>query len=321
MIGNSFTHIKTRVRSSSTISQSVSALDLSAKDKSAKTPRRLSIPTKSAFSPHQASVGSITPVSATGARRSSIQQKSDTQLSDVSKSSCRLYYVSYWLTQIKLAESASKHSVSLGFFKLALELGCEPLQRIREELKSYVHKHNLLAELGEATKDLLQRYNILEEESEHLKLSEDSSKLQENGSTASNQNIRSSCALTGSGNQKPKSLISKALTVSEAKEVQRVPVAKEKPSSIKNPGHFVAVKDANVNNAQKKSLKPSRVDSNRSNAKVKSLTTEALSKKGDLVDPALTGEAAIEDRDILEDKENMDSQSINGAVLKEDVQT
>lgn len=114
-----------RVRPLSSVSQSVGVPDLSAKP-----PRRHSIPTKSSFSPHQASVGSITPISETRLNRPIIQEKSDTPLSDVSKSSSRCKFnvlssVSYWLTQIKLSETACKHSVSLGFFKLALESGCE----------------------------------------------------------------------------------------------------------------------------------------------------------------------------------------------------
>jgi len=32
---------------------------------------------------------------------------------------------SYWLSQIKISESVAKHSISLAFFKLALEAGCE----------------------------------------------------------------------------------------------------------------------------------------------------------------------------------------------------
>jgi len=119
-----------RARPPSSVSQSVGVLDLSAKDKSTKPPRRLSIPTKSTFSPHQASLGSITPISETRLNRSNVRGKSDTPLSEASSSAsrrkfCVLSSVSYWLTQIKLSESASKHSISLGFFKLALEAGCE----------------------------------------------------------------------------------------------------------------------------------------------------------------------------------------------------
>ncbi|GLJ32085.1 hypothetical protein SUGI_0646040 [Cryptomeria japonica] len=69
---------------------------------------------------------------------------------------------SYWLAQVKLAESAGKHAISLGFFRLALESTAEPLQRLGDELKSYAKKHNLL-DLGEVARDVLQNYGILEE--------------------------------------------------------------------------------------------------------------------------------------------------------------
>ncbi|GAB4845509.1 hypothetical protein Ancab_038914 [Ancistrocladus abbreviatus] len=60
------------------------------------------------------------------------QGKCSTPSSDISKSLahrsfCTLSSASYSISQIKLLESAAKHSISLGFFKLALEAGCEEL--------------------------------------------------------------------------------------------------------------------------------------------------------------------------------------------------
>lgn len=69
---------------------------------------------------------------------------------------------SYWLAQIKLAESAGKHGISLGFFRLALESTAEPLQRVRDELKCYAKKHSLL-DLGDVAQEVLLNYGILEE--------------------------------------------------------------------------------------------------------------------------------------------------------------
>lgn len=122
-----------RVRPTSSVSKSVSVLDLSGKDKSAKPPRRLSIPAKSIVSPAPKLSGNITPISEARQRRSVASQgKNDTPVSDVSKTTSRkkfnvLSSASYWLSQIKLSESAAKHSISLGFFKLAVEAGCEVL--------------------------------------------------------------------------------------------------------------------------------------------------------------------------------------------------
>lgn len=125
-----------RGKGASSVSKSVGVLDVSSKEKPAKPPRRLSVPSKSNNSPAPKSIGYITPISETRAKRSSGNQgKSDTPLSDVSKSSHRkkfsvLLSSSYWLSQIRLSESAAKHSISLGFFKLALEAGCEVRQSL-----------------------------------------------------------------------------------------------------------------------------------------------------------------------------------------------
>ncbi|XP_077245818.1 uncharacterized protein LOC143885499 [Tasmannia lanceolata] len=133
-----------RGRAVSNVSKSVSVLDLSDKEKTAKPPRRISIPAKSSVSPLPRPVSSITPISEIRTKKStSSQGNCDTPAFDASKSTNRrkfsvLSSVSYWISQIKISESAAKHSISLGFFKLALESGCEPFQRLRDELKSYV---------------------------------------------------------------------------------------------------------------------------------------------------------------------------------------
>ncbi|KAK8657675.1 hypothetical protein V6N13_035902 [Hibiscus sabdariffa] len=119
-----------RRRATPSVSKSVGVLDLS-KEKSGKPPRRLSIPTKSTVTPSPKFVGTTPPIYEGRAKRSTNGQgKSDTPLSYASRSSTQrrfdmLSSASYWLSQIRLSESASKHSVSLGFFKLALEAGCE----------------------------------------------------------------------------------------------------------------------------------------------------------------------------------------------------
>lgn len=267
-----------RAKPASSVSQSVGVLDLSAKDKSAKPPRRLSIPTKSLFSPHSSAVGSITPISETRLNRSIVQGKSDTPLSDASKSStrrkfCVLSSVSYWMTQIKLSELASKHSISLGFFKLALDSGCEPLQRLREELKSYVRRHNLLVELEDAAKVILQCYNVLEDI------------MQDN-------ETHSSSASTEARKLKPKTLISNSLSVAEKKTD---PVGKDRASNVKN---------------QRKNaiVKPSK-----GNAKAKSPVIESTNNEATIPMPT-------EEVSSCDDKENMDSQSMDAAAMKEELQ-
>lgn len=117
-----------RGRVASAVSQSTTVLDLSAKKSSVdrtKPPRRLSIPNKTSSS-------SVTSVSESKVKRSGIVARSlnETPFSSVLRSAARrkaedLSSSAYWLTHIKLAESVGKHSISLGFFKLALHAGCE----------------------------------------------------------------------------------------------------------------------------------------------------------------------------------------------------
>uniref|UniRef100_A0A7C9CRP6 Uncharacterized protein n=1 Tax=Opuntia streptacantha TaxID=393608 RepID=A0A7C9CRP6_OPUST len=207
---NSSSTASKRGRPPANLSKSVSALELSGKDKSSKPPRRLSIPTKSTVSPRQKPTTNITPISEARAKRSANgQDKCETPRSDVSKSSTRrkfsvLASASYWLQQIKLSESAAKHSISLGFFKLALEAGCEPLQLLREELKSYARRHNL-GEDGDAIKGLFESYEILET-LEQLQASETCSHVPEDATTPSDEGVQSTTSAAGAKKLKPKSL-------------------------------------------------------------------------------------------------------------------
>ncbi|XP_078176986.1 uncharacterized protein LOC144571535 [Carex rostrata] len=194
------------------ITKSVSVLELSVKDKasSTKPPRRLSIPTKPVSTPRTTNKPTTTtPISA----RSGIL-KNVTPVSSMSGSTIArrrfsmISSVSYWMTQIKLAEAASKHSVSLGFFKLALEAGCEPLDRMREELKSYIVQHNLLVELNESVKDILNMYGITEDPEQfkvYVHRKSESPKSSTNSEKGS-KNTPSISASNGHGNLKPRSL-------------------------------------------------------------------------------------------------------------------
>jgi hypothetical protein len=189
------------------ITKSVSVLELSEKDKtsSTKPPRRLSIPTKPVLTPRT----TTTPISA----RSGIP-KSVTPLSNMSGSTIArrrfsmISSVSYWMTQIKLAEAASKHLISLGFFKLALEAGCEPLDRMREELKSYIVQHNLSVELHDNVKDILNIYGITEDPEQfkvYVHRKSESPKSNTNSEKGS-KNITTISASNKHGNLKPRSL-------------------------------------------------------------------------------------------------------------------
>ncbi|KAJ9163643.1 hypothetical protein P3X46_023290 [Hevea brasiliensis] len=212
-----------RGKPASSVSKSMGVLDLSGKDKSAKPPRRLSIPAKSVVTPAAKPALNITPISEARTKRSTNNQgKSETPLSDVSRTASRkrfntLASASYWLSQIKLSESAVKHSISLGFFKLALEAGCEPLQRMRDELKSYVQRHDHeLGEIGESVKELFESYGIADNQ-EQVQVSESCSQVPEEGTRSSDDEVLSSSSM---GNRKltPRSLNADAAQASKVTE-------------------------------------------------------------------------------------------------------
>lgn len=83
--------------------------------------------------------------------------------SAVNCSKCRfdkLETSSYWIGQIKLAESVGKHFVASGFFKLALKSQAESIRNLRIELKRYLSRHGHLSEQKE-WKKVAARYGLL----------------------------------------------------------------------------------------------------------------------------------------------------------------
>ncbi|XP_060168812.1 uncharacterized protein LOC132599454 [Lycium barbarum] len=69
----------------------------------------------------------------------------------------------YWLSQIKLAETVGKHYVSAAFFRLALESKAEPFRNILLELKKYLRRHKYLSE-GKEWKEVCFSYGLLKNE-------------------------------------------------------------------------------------------------------------------------------------------------------------
>ncbi|KAI3868353.1 hypothetical protein MKW92_022279 [Papaver armeniacum] len=288
------------------VSQSVSVLDLSGKEKSAKPIRRLSIPSKSSANPLPRPTFAITPIS-------EARMKKATPVSDNSKSAIRrkfdvLSSASYWLLQIKISESAAKHSISVGFFKLALESGCEPLERMRDELKSYARRHNLVG-LGEPVKELLKSYKI-EEALEQLQVSE-ACPLVPEGTQSSNEDRRSSTSAAGARKSKP------ASTKSESTQVSPVAGSAKKENSQKIPssGNRLSLTKKSMNvkpdaaarasiEQKKKPQRPIKLEVKIEKVKPKSPGKKVLPKK-DSVD-SLPAEESLEVTQ-QEDKENMDA--------------
>ncbi|XP_019053483.1 PREDICTED: uncharacterized protein LOC104596996 isoform X2 [Nelumbo nucifera] len=297
-----------RGRPASNVSKSVSVLDLSGKDKYAKPPRRLSIPAKSTASPLPRPAGTITPISENRAKRpANGQRKSETPVSDASKSLNRrkfsvLSSASYWLSQIKLSESASKHSISLAFFKLGLEAGCEPLQRLREELKAYVRRHNL-GELEELAKELLKIYNIMED-LEQLQISETISQVPEESSRSSDEDVHSYASSTEPRKLRLMSLNSESTQAAKVKETgkdgsrKKIAASKNRVSLNRNSTNAKSVTDIGSDNIQKKSQRLT----GQSSKKEKDIKNQGKTASGE---KALSGPIGGVEETSQEDKENM----------------
>ncbi|KAI3454640.1 hypothetical protein Pfo_011303 [Paulownia fortunei] len=297
-----------RGRLASSVSKSVGVLDLSGKEKSAKPPRRLSVPSKSNATPAPKSFGNITPISEARAKRSAVNQgKSDTPVSDVSKSSnwkkfSVLSSASYWLSQIKLSESAAKHSISLGFFKLALEAGCEPIQRMSDELKSYVRHHNVSG-LGESVKELFESYKI-SESFEPSQVSGTCSQVPAEGNQLSDDDVNSSSSsITDAEKLKPKSLDINTDEIHRVKKDNNETtqtddsVKKTRRSVPKNAASSKSGSEVRGRSIQKKPQKPIKQESTQDKDKVKKQGKKSARGEGPLNSPP---------KEVLqENKENM----------------
>ncbi|XP_041993485.1 uncharacterized protein LOC121744111 [Salvia splendens] len=81
-------------------------------------------------------------------------------------SKCRfdkLETASYWLSQIKLAESVGKHWVSAALFGLAFDCNGEPISNLRVGLRKYLARHENVSEEEEWRKVKIS-YGLVKEE-------------------------------------------------------------------------------------------------------------------------------------------------------------
>ncbi|CAM8981215.1 unnamed protein product [Rhodiola kirilowii] len=283
-------------RVASGMSKSMNVLDLSGKDKSAKPPRRLSIPAKTSGTPPVKRIDSMTPISEARTRRSAMSQaKSETPGSEVSKSGtrrqyCRLSTASYWLSQIKLAENAAKHSISLGFFKLALEAGCEPKQQMRNELKAYARKHDL-DEHVDFVKELFAIYNITES-LEELQASDNTSEVVQGSTKSYDADVQSATSTIRSRHLQPKSLNNDAVRASPAaRSVNKESVQKKTPVARTTRGSVIrgSVTKGTIatHTAQKTSGEEAKQKSGQEKVKINKQMAENLIEEDNL--EAVTG--------------------------------
>ncbi|XP_076925042.1 uncharacterized protein LOC143587720 [Bidens hawaiensis] len=291
-----------RIRPASSVSQSVNVLDLSSKEKSAKPLRRLSIPTKPSARPTAQPAKNITPISETRANRSrSIEGKSVIPVSDASRTLPQkkfsvLSSASYWLSHIKLSEAAGKHQLSLGFFKIAQEAVCENPQLLKDELKSYALRHNII-DLGESAQEVLQSYEISE------------TILQ--GTQSPSEDAQNLSSVTGIQKPKPKPKSSTTNIGSVAKESvkethQKKLVSNTKGLTNKKVTSQQSGLESGSRKVQKNFQKPVKKEVNKEKQLVKS-----KGKKPVTEDAISSEEAATE-----ENKENMDATPVEEISLE-----
>ncbi|KAL1323692.1 hypothetical protein HN51_033959 [Arachis hypogaea] len=89
---------------------------------------------------------------------------------------------SYWIGQIKLAESVGKHFVAADFFRLASESMAEPIRNLRMELKRYLLRHEYLSE-QKIWKEVRVKYGLLKIESNN----NDASQIMDSSSNDQNK--------------------------------------------------------------------------------------------------------------------------------------
>ncbi|KAJ8771881.1 hypothetical protein K2173_027058 [Erythroxylum novogranatense] len=281
-----------RGRVAGAVSKSVSVLDLSGKEKSAKPPRRLSIPTKSVPSPVTRPTLNITPIPEARIKRTNNgQNKNETPASSVSRTASRnrLTSSAYWLSQIKLSESAAKHSLSLGFFKLALEAGCKPLEQLRNELKSYVRRH----ELGEAggVMELFEGYNIADSQ-EQNQVSQTCSQVHEEVTRSSDDEVHSSSSVAGTRKLSPRSLNANAANETGQKHA----IATRTRTSLNKTPNVKSISDNVVNKSQKKLQKPTKQETGKRKDKIKK-PGKKYAAENDSVSPSAAGTTAEENKE------------------------
>ncbi|KAH7331205.1 hypothetical protein KP509_20G020000 [Ceratopteris richardii] len=71
----------------------------------------------------------------------------------------------YWIEQVKLAEEMELYGVSIGFFRLAIECGAEPIESLKEELIAFIRKFSMWSD---TTQQLLQCYGVTIESQKSL---------------------------------------------------------------------------------------------------------------------------------------------------------
>lgn len=116
-------------------------------------------------------------------------------------------------------------------------------------MKSYITRHNLVVELGDSVKDLMQSYNIVDD-LENLSLSDSPKEVHNSDNDVPD-------VPSGVGNLKPKSLnADTAAVVTSKKDItEKKPATDKRATNNRNKAKSVPSKDGKGNNAESKTQK------------------------------------------------------------------
>ena len=164
------------------------------------------------------------------------------------------------------------------------------IQRLRNELKSYVGRHDL-SEFGESVKELFERYNISDHQ-EQAQVSETCSHvLPEDTTRSSDDEVHSSLSVTGTRKLRPRSLNADAAQVSivtestnkETSQRKNTTAIRTRGSSLnKNTENSRTVSDTGGRRVQKKPQKGSKEETTKMEIKKQEKKSAAEEGKAEL---------------------------------------
>ena len=156
---------------------------------------------------------------------------------------------------------------------------------MRDELKSYVRRHNL-GENGEAVKELLESYNV-SENSDQPQVSETCSQVPEEGTRSSDDEVHSVSSAVGSRRLKPKSLNTDAARVSTVAASAKEATPKNNHgirNRVLNKKSSRSVLDTGSRKIQKKTQKTTKPEPVKGKDKTKRQGIKSANEEGKCVD-------------------------------------
>lgn len=162
----------------------------------------------------------------------------------------------------------------------------QPLQRMRDELKSYVKRHDdELAEIRECVNELFESYRIADNQ-EQLQVSESCSQVPEEGTRSSDDEVLSSSS-AGNWKLRPRSLNADAAPVSRVTESAKKEITQKntttprtRASQNKSTMNSRSVSGTAVQKLQKKPQRSSKQEATKEKDKIKKQGKKSAAEEG-----------------------------------------